>query len=237
MMVKSTIDYGEKTIEFDIEFKDRKAIKISVLPEMKVLVSAPSSLSIEQINSKVKRKSSWILKNLDYFNSFLPKEAPREYVSGETHCYLGRQYRLKIIDSNQNDVKLKGKFIFISTKNKDSFETKKKLLNEWYKQHAQKRFLLLIDKSYEKLRKYNILKPNFKLRFMKSRWGSCSPKKNSILLNTYLIKAPSHCIEYVIMHELCHLKYPHHNNQFYNFLSLLMPDWKLRKKQLEKTFI
>lgn len=236
-MIKSKITYGQKTIEFDIEFKERKAIKINVLPEMKVFVSAPASLSIEQINNKVKRRSSWILKNLEYFNSFLPQETPREYVSGETHRYLGRQYRLKIISSEKNDVKLKGKYIYIFTKNKDSFKLKKNLLDRWYKKHAQKRFTLLIDKSYEKLRKYNISKPDFKIRFMKSRWGSCSPRNNSILLNTYLIKAPSHCIEYVIMHELCHLKYPLHNNQFYNFLTLVMPDWKIRKQRLEKTFI
>ena len=118
MIMPYQVQYGKNTIQFSLIRKERKAIKICVLPELTVEVLAPSKVSMDKIKEKVQKKGAWILKNLTYFRQFLPKESPREYVGGETHRYLGRQYRLKIIKSKEGSVKLKGGYIIIKTKSK-----------------------------------------------------------------------------------------------------------------------
>lgn len=231
------INYGEKEIEFQVKYKERKSIRVSVKPDLEVEILAPLGTKDEKIKEIVLKRASWILKEQEYFKKFLPRLTPRYYVSGETHRYLGRQYRLKVIAADKNNVKLKGKFIYINTINKLNREYNKELLYEWYKEHAIKKFNELFETCYEKVRKYDIEKPTWSIRKMKLRWGSYDPKKNNINLNIELIKASIYGIEYVIMHELCHIKHLNHNKEFYKFLSLVMPEWKDRKEKLENTII
>jgi predicted metal-dependent hydrolase len=231
---KLEILYGAHKISFSLIYKDRRTIKISVNPDRQVEVTAPRGAPVEKIIEKVRKRAGWILKQKNYFSSFYPGETAGKYLSGETHRYLGRQYRLKILPANKNNVKLIGKYILIHSRHKDDGNYNKKLLYEWYKKKAENTFKRLLDEHFPKVRKYGIQCPLVKVKWMKSRWGSCKYEKNKILFNTQLIKAPSHCVAYVIVHELCHLKYPHHNKEFYNFLDLVMPDWQERKKKLEK---
>lgn len=231
------INYGEKEIEFQVKYRKRKSVRVSVKPNLEVEILAPLETKDEKIKEIVLKRASWILKEQEYFKKFLPRLTPRCYVSGETHRYLGRQYRLKVIAADKNDVKLKGKFIYINTINKLNREYNKDLLYEWYKVHAIKKFDELFEKCYEKVRKYGIEKPTWSIRKMNLRWGSYNPKKNHIVLNIELIKASSYGIEYVIMHELCHTKYLNHNKEFYKFLDVIMPEWKDRKEKLEDTII
>jgi predicted metal-dependent hydrolase len=179
----------------------------------------------------VKKRANWILKQIRFFERFHPVEPQKEYVSGETIKYLGRQYRIKVLISESNSVKLKGKYLQVYTI--DQKKTKE-LIYRWYKDKAEIKFQSIADMNLKKLNKYGIYKPRIRIRKMRTRWGSCNTENESILLNIELIKAPIHCVEYVIMHELCHLKYPNHTKEFYNFLSLVMPDWRARKQRLEK---
>lgn len=235
-MTEHVIDYGKNRIKFLLEQKPKKSFKISVLPDLSVGVSAPSQLSIDNILSRVKQRGSWIIKQMDYFKLFLPKQPPRQYVNGETHCYLGRQYLLKVEKGKIQDIKLKGKFIIVRQGNIQKTKVKERLY-EWYRLRARCVFESILERCQKRVQKYGIECPSVEIRTMKSRWGSCTPAKGKICLNTELVKAPSHCIEYVIMHELCHLKYRNHNKQFYNFLTLVMPDWQKRKDRLEKVLI
>jgi hypothetical protein len=107
------------------------------------------------------------------------------------------------------------------------------LLNEWLLAQARKRFATSVQAWSERLRKYGVQTPALRLRKMTKRWGSCT-RQGVIYLNTELIKAPSHCIDYVVCHELCHLRHPHHGPEFYRLLSRVMPDWELRKRRLER---
>ncbi len=231
------VNYGEKEIEFQIKYNKRKSVKISVKPDLEVEILAPLETKDEKIKEVVLKRASWILKQKEYFEQFLPRLTPRYYVSGETHRYLGRQYRLKVVASEKNDIKLKGKFIYIHTIHKHNREYNKELLYKWYREHAEKKFGELFEVCYERLRKYGMEKPTWSIRKMKSRWGSYHQKKNHILLNIELAKASSYGIEYVIMHELCHEKYPNHSKEFYRFMDVIMPDWQKRKEKLEKTVI
>ncbi|HPZ08125.1 MAG TPA: SprT family zinc-dependent metalloprotease [Candidatus Eremiobacteraeota bacterium] len=228
------ITYGSQTIKFKLELNHRKSLKITVTPDLHVTVKAPSAQPIDIILEKVKKKAHWIIKQQTFFNSLPPPPPERRYLSGETHMYLGKQYRLKIIESAEEEVKLKGGYIYINTREKDNLEKIKTLLEKWYSEHARVKFNQRINLCYEKVKKYDIKAPlKISIKKMKKRWGSCS-KKGNILLNRELIKAPSHCIDYVIIHELCHLKHYNHNNNFFKLLSQVMPDWQKRKERLEQ---
>ena len=231
--IKHSIYFGKKEIKFDLIQTNRKSLGITVKPDSTVYVRSPINKSTVEVLKKVKHKAPWILKQIDRFDTIRPAIYEKEYISGESFYYLGRQYRLKVIKTDgESSVKMKGGFIQVTTDNQNGIRIKQ-LLEEWYLKLARKYFDKKVNLIYTKLKKYGISVPIVKIRTIKTRWGSCS-KNGNISLNSHLIKAPSHCIEYVIMHEFCHLKYFNHGKEYYELLTRVMPDWESRKKRLEK---
>ncbi|MCI0338040.1 MAG: M48 family metallopeptidase [Acidobacteria bacterium] len=226
------IPYGKENIHFSLSYTSRKTLAISVHPDLSVTVTAPQGTALKQIKAKVRKRAAWILKQQNYFEQFMPPSLARQYLSGETHYYLGRQYRLKVEEDADDSVKLRGEWIQIRVRRKEDTQRIKALLDEWQLTRARERFQISLDKCGEKLRKYKIAQPQLRIRKMAKRWGSCT-RGGIIYLNPELIKAPPHCIDYVITHELCHLKFPHHGKGFYSLMRLVMPDWEQRKKRLE----
>lgn len=228
--MKSKVYFGSAKIDFSVRFSDRKTLGITVTPDCEVLVHAPEDTTLATIQEKVIKKAPWILKQQKFFLSFSPKTIEKKFVSGETHLYLGRQYRLKILKVAQESVKLKGKFIIVSTNDR---QHAKELLSAWYLHNADNKISAIAQPLIEKFRKYKIKQNSFVLKPMKLRWGSCS-LNGKISLNSDLIKAPKGCIEYVIIHELCHLIYPNHSQKFIALLTKEMPDWEKWKDKLER---
>lgn len=228
-----SVQYGASTISFSLRQARRKSLAISVLPDLSVVVTAPLGADVEFVKAKVKKRALWILKQQDSFKEYLPTQPPRRYVSGETHLYLGRQYRLKVSESAVETVKLRGGYIHVGVKDKDDRNRVAHLLNEWLLAHARSQFGRRIILCWERLRAQGIAFPELRLRRMEKRWGTCT-NGGVIYLNPYLIKAPSSCIDYVLIHELCHLKYAHHGKPFYELLRRVLPDWEQRKARLEK---
>ena len=225
------VNYGSKSIEYNLSFATRKSLGIKVLPDGLVKVIAPNDTSIIDINKKVKLKANWILKQQAFFCSYKPNTPTRKFVNGETHLYLGRQYKLQIIEDTINEIKLYRGAMIMKTK-KVNPEYLEKKLNEWYKEKAIFHFEELLDSSLEKFNKYKIEKPILDIRLMQKRWGSCT-KSGKIILNTELIKAPKGSIEYVVIHELCHLIHHNHNKDFYDLQNRLSPNWEKWKEKLE----
>ncbi len=228
--MKDSIQFGSKTIVFQLEYSDRKSLGITITPEMDVLVKAPFDSSIEKVTEKIRKKAPWIIKQQSYFLSFQPRTPQRKYISGETHLYLGRQYRLQVEIGHEESVKLKGKFIIVIAKEKSRA---KDLLQGWYLEHAKAKFKAIATPLIEKFKKYKIEPTSIVLRDMPTRWGSCTPK-GKIILNPELIKAPKGCIEYVIIHELCHLIHHYHSNNFFDLQTKEMKDWEKWKMKLER---
>lgn len=228
--MKSSIQFGSKTIDFQLQFSERKTLGVTVTPEMEVLVKAPNNTPLELIQERVKKKAPWIIKQQSFFLSFQPKMPQRKYVSGETHLYLGRQYRLRILIGQEETVKLKGKFIEVTTLDK---HRTKALLTEWYLQRARQKFHEFANPLIEDFKKYKVEPSSIVLRNMSARWGSCTPK-GKIILNPELIKAPKGCIEYVVIHELCHLIHHDHTQKFIDLQTKEMKDWEKWKQKLEK---
>ncbi len=224
------IQFGSRTIDFRLEYSKRKSLGITVTPEMEVLVKAPIDTSMEKVKEKIRKKAAWIIKQQSFFLSFQPKTPKRKYISGETHLYLGRQYILKIIIGKVESVKLKGKFIEVTA---DDKSRAKDLLNDWYLNQAHTKFDLFAAPLVEKFKKYKVEPESIILRNMPTRWGSCTPK-GKIILNPELIKAPKGCIEYVIVHELCHLIHHNHTLKFLDLQTKEMKDWEKWKTKLEK---
>ncbi|WP_222165315.1 M48 family metallopeptidase [Edaphocola aurantiacus] len=224
------IQFGSRTIGFRLEYSDRKSLGITVTPEMEVLVKAPLATSVEKVKEKIKKKAPWIIKQQSFFLSFQPKTPKRKYISGETHLYLGRQYRLLVQIGEQESVKLRGKFIEVTAKEKSRA---KSLLQDWYLQHATSKFHAIATPLIDKFRKYKVAPGSIVLRSMPTRWGSCTPT-GKIILNPELIKAPKGCIEYVIIHELCHLIHHDHTQKFIDLQTKEMKDWERWKMKLEK---
>jgi len=209
--------------------KDIKNITLKVKPTCEVILTVPLLTTDEHIEHILKKRKDWISKKITFYKAN-DKPQIKEYVSGENFKYLGKNYRLKIIQSDDECVKLQRGYIQIFIKNKSSLEKKKKLLNDWYLLKAENYFKKIIAK-YSSI--VNVDIQNIRIRKMKTRWGSCNSAKSYINLNSELIKKPSNAIEYVIFHELAHLIHPNHSKEFYNYLSTYMPDWKRRKERLE----
>jgi len=228
-MMNYSIQFGSKKIYFQVVYSDRKTLGITVNPDLNVLVKAPIDSSIDKIKEKIIKKAPWIIKQQGFFLTFHPKIPARKYIGGETHLYLGRQYLLKVELSKVESVKLKGKFIEVKAIDKSRV---KELVKQWYLVHAKSKINELAKPLIEQFKKYNIELKSIVFREMPTRWGSCTPK-GKIILNPELIKAPRGCIEYVIIHELCHLIHHYHTQKFIDLQTKEMPDWEKWKAKLE----
>ena len=227
--MNDSIQFGSKKIEFMVEYSTRKTLGITVTPDLDVLVKAPVDSTLDKIKEKLLKKAPWIIKQQSFFLSFQPKTPPRRYVGGETHLYLGRQYLLKIESGKMDSVKLKGKYLEVKTLDKSKVE---RLVKAWYLLHAKSKFQEIAQPLIDRFKKYNVEPDSIVFRDMPTRWGSCTPK-GKIILNPELIKAPKGCIEYVIIHELCHLIYHDHTRKFIELQTKEMPDWERWKMKLE----
>lgn len=230
------INYGSQDIFYEVKRASRKTLAIEVHPDSSVHIIAPEESSFPEIAKKVSKRAKWITKQQHYFEQFLPRTPEREYVSGETHYYLGKAYLLKVHIGELNQVKLKAGKLQVSCKNNQTPEKVKKLLAHWYYKHAEKKFKKLAKEAFSKFKEYDFEEPQLEIRRMTKRWGSCNTV-DKITINPELIKAPSKCIEYVLVHEMCHFIVPKHNKAFYQTLSSIMPNWKKWKNTLELKLI
>ncbi|UYO21135.1 M48 family metallopeptidase [Bacillus sp. 41-22] len=238
-MERHQMQYANKIIEFTIRRKNVKNVNLNIKPDMSIEVSAHDRVPLNFIYDFVKSKGSWILRNIKSFENVQTyKQSEREYISGESFKYLGKQYRLRVQPVEEKEtVKYFRGFIYIFVKDTNNLNRKEKLMNQWYRQKARKIFYESLNKMFPFVQKYGVKKPFMELRTMKARWGSALIDKNTILLNSELIKAPKYCIDYVILHELIHFKYNDHSENFYQMLYALMPDWKKRKEILDEEIV
>jgi len=226
------VAHGALQIPVSVEFRNRKRLTISVHPDGLVTAFAPAECSLEQVAARLERRSSWIARQLRHFETYKPLPTPKRFVSGETHLYLGRQYRLRLYRASEESVKLHGRYLNVSVRTPREVDCVRGALDRWYRSHAEPiyrdrlvRCLGLAPAIWRK-------EPRLRIRKMNGRWGSCS-KAGTITLSTELIKAPLHCIEYVIMHEVCHLIVHDHSPAFFRLLGSCMPDWERRKQRLD----
>lgn len=237
-MNKYEVRYGDEKIIFFIERKKVKNINLTIRNTGEIIVSAKDEVPLEFIFNFVKKKSSWIVRQIKEFKEYETENfTERELISGENIKYLGKQYRLKVIESEEEYVKYFRGYIYLYTNDKNNYRNKEILIDEWMDIRRREVFESCYKKIYVMVKKYNVPDVKISIRKMKSRWGSCIPNKKTIILNKNLITAPRYCIEYVILHELTHMLYKNHDRNFYNFLYMLMPDWKECKRILDEEIV
>lgn len=244
---KEVVRYGSHPIPFDVARSARSTLAIHVHPSGRVEVRAPEDASLEAIRAVVHRRRRWIVKQRCRFAEMLQAESEKQYVSGETHRYLGRQYRLKVMrtwdeaSTRTQDVpptervRLVGRYFEIHTEHPDDPTHVRSLLEGWYRARAEAVLRERFERGCALMARYGVSPPPLQIRKMERRWGSCTAS-GRVLLNPRLILAPTTCIDYVVVHELCHLKHPHHGRDFYELLERILPEWKVTKEQLEKAY-
>lgn len=229
-MSRHSIQFGSKEIRFDLTYSERKSLGITVTPEMQVYVKAPHGAKLDKIKEKIRKRAPWILKQQNFFLAFYPKAPAKKFVSGESHLFLGRVYLLKFTRSTKKDVVRRGRFIEVQCKTKAEV---KPLLLKWYRVKAKSVFAEIAEPLILRFKKYDVEPKGLFIQTMTTRWGSCTAN-GKIILNPELIKAPKPCIEYVVIHELCHLVHRNHTDKFFNLQSKEMPDWTKWKAKLER---
>ena len=224
------IDFGSKKINFHVKRSKRKSLGISVLPTGVVEVTAPEMAKIEKIKEVLAKRASWILDQQREVSKYDIVQPERQIISGETVKLLGRQYRTKVTESSKNEVLIIHDWIHINVK---AGYDQKKVYRKWFKSKASEIFIERLNDCLERSSRIGVTSlPTLKLRKMSKRWGTCSPD-GVVTLNIDLASAPVDCIDYVILHELCHLKEPSHNQRFKNLMSLMLPEWRDIKEKLE----
>lgn len=209
----------------------RKTLAISVLPDGALELVAPEEVPIEAIQQRVEKRLAWIDQQRRRFADMNASRTLLRYVNGATHRYLGRQYRLKLRVEEASHVRLQGAYFHIATPTLDQEEVKQ-ALDGWYRKRAQEQFTKRLQAWASWCSQRRLPEPKLRLRRMNKRWGSAL-RDGTICLNPELILAPSACVDYVIAHEICHLKHPDHGKRFWSLLAQQVPDWRQLKQRLE----
>ncbi len=231
--------YGNDEFQYEVIYlpprkkQTQRKIAIHIHPNGAVQVDAPEGSEQTEIRQAVRKRARWVVKHLADIWERQREVLPRRYVSGESHFYLGRRYMLKVNHAPKSapEVKLLRGHLNVNTPDK-STKAVKELLLIWYRTHAQTIFQRRLDVLGSEIPWVRKFPPEIRLLTMKRQWGSCSPGGN-IVLNPHLVKAPRDCVDYVILHELCHLREHNHSPQFYRLLTLHLPGWQPVKTKLD----
>ena len=230
-----SLTWGTDTIRYEVRFlASRQTLAIEVHPDSRVLVRAPVDCPEALIAERVQKRAAWISRQLAEFQRYRPRTPARQYVNGESHLYLGRQYRLKLISGEAASVKLTRGRLLVTLPGEPEPERVKALLHRWYLDRARAVFTEVLDASLPHFKGDE--HPRLIVRAMQSRWGSLS-RAGSMTLNVNLVRAPRPCIEYVVTHELCHTTHRDHDARFFKLLGQVMPDWEKRKQRLEAALL
>lgn len=220
-------------LPIDVIQKDIKHIHLSVYPPTgRVRISAPLRMDMETIRVFALSKLSWIKKQQQRLLN-QEREAPREYLTQESHYYLGKRYLMKVIEHNAAPkVILKHSSIDLYVRHDTRREKRGVVLDEWYRHKLKEIVPEYITFWKKKMRLREVV---YAIKKMKTKWGTCNREAKRIWLNLELAKKPKECIEYIIVHEMVHLLERHHNERFIAYMDNHLPRWRLCKEELNKS--
>lgn len=231
-MKLQTFKYGKYSYEYYLVLQQRKTVSLTVQPSLNIILKCPLDYNVDKIDKFLKRKWLWLEKQIQYFKKYKKKIERKEYVSGESFLYLGRQYKLLVKSGKNEGVKLEKGRIIISTIG--GRPENKQLLDKWFEDRTK---TIFESRLKEMLKNFDYdFFPKLTIRKMSKRWGSYLSDKK-IALNPLLIRASKDCIDYVIVHELCHIRHKNHTKNFFKLQESIIPHWKEVKEKLELRFL
>lgn len=233
--VRTVFAQGREFI-YTLERKKVKNMNLRIRRDGSIYVSANDFISDSEVDRFVCDKAAFIANAQDKFKKAARREQrPEQYISGEMITLLGQEYILQVLSADKESVSIEGGYINLAVKDVNDLGRKSRLMARFLDGQCRAVFGEILGELYSPFERYGVERPQLRIRDMKSRWGTCHVKKGIVTLNRRLIAAPRGAIEYVALHELCHLIYPNHSRQFYDFLAAMMPDWKERKQLLNNT--
>ena len=227
-------------VRIEIRHKKIKNVHLKVYKNLSVSLNLPPKVPDEWIINFLGKHKDWIDKQITKYKAASGYNSLHSLKNGSSTQYLGKDIRIlqKKSDTNEAKINIDGKTINVYLTEKNNSESLEKLFLSWWRKQAYNIFLEELTFLYNRIfKKYSIPFPLLQIRKMGTLWGSCIKERNKIVLNEYLLKADKLCIQYVVLHELTHLLYDKHNADFYNFLTIQMPDWKQRKNRLDKEVV
>lgn len=228
------LKYGHEEVEYSVVENTRllSRVRIHVNPDGHVEVESPPGVGPVEVQRAVQKRSRWISRHVKAARAGKAHVLPRRYVSGECHFYLGRRHKLIVVETSlaASEVKLWRGRIEVSLPIADPVAVRRRM-RDWYRERAKSYFARKLPEFSARFEGLESA-PDFQLLVMEKRWGSCSPS-GRLSLNPSLIKAPTHCVEYVLLHELCHLVEHNHSKRFYALLERHCPDWRAWKSELD----
>ncbi len=219
-------------IEIELIKKDIKNLHLSVLPPNgRVRISAPKRMDDEAIRLFAISKLSWIKKQRSKFKN-QERQPEREFVSGESHYFLGERYLLNVIYTNKRKqgVEIRNKtYLDLFVREGSNKEQRQKVMKEWYRGELKAIIPPLIEK-WEPI--IDVKVASWGVKHMKTRWGSCNTTAKRIWINLELAKKSPICLEYIVVHEMVHLLERHHNERFISYMGKFLPNWRSIKAEL-----
>lgn len=226
-----TTEWGPRKIPYVLSFQSaRSKLAITVHPDLVVTVIAPEGRSLDEIAEGVRRRAGWVAKQLRQFERWHPLPRMPRFVPGESHLYLGRQYRLRL-ERGPAAVALSSGRLIVRTPSEPMPSAVGDALAVWYAARARETFVRRLKRIQDSIPRLRRIEVRLRIRGMSRRWGSCGPR-GTVTLNTALVQAPPSCIDYVLVHELCHRLMPNHSSRFFRLLSSCLPDWERRRERL-----
>ena len=217
-------------IEIEVVKKDIKNMHLNVMPPSgRVRISAPHGTSDDAINLFAVKKISWIKKQVGKFNS-QERQTEREYITGESHYLWGRRYKLEVKYSNKrNNIEVKGNKIILTVREKSTQQQRENYVNEWYRAELKSKLPSIVEK-WESI--IGVKANEVNIKNMRTRWGTCNTETKRVWINLQLAKKPVECLEYIVIHELVHLREKNHTKAFVEQMDKYMPDWRVVKDEL-----
>ena len=231
------VTLGGEVRRYRLRRSARRTLAITVEPGGALVVTAPERATMAQVEAVLRRRREWVRRRTREVAALPPLALPREWVSGETHRYLGRQYRLRLAMGALATVRLVGKWFLVTVPVPGDPAQVRRAMERWYLTHARETFARRMEALVRGTSLLGLTEaPPLIVRRLEKRWGSCSPE-GRILVNVDAVKLSVGCVDYLLLHELCHLREPNHGSAFWRLLDACMPDWERWRKRLDSAEI
>ena len=229
---RETLLYRNQSLSYTLVFRSRRTIGFAVRPDGSVHISAPAGTSAEWVAQQVLKKADWILKHQETFANRPAPVPARNYEAGSSHHYQGQPHRLRFTEDRRTSVTVAADELILAAPTPLLPAQAEALLHAWYARQAEPLFAESLTRVWPHFAEFNLTRPTLAVRQMRTRWGSCTPRTARIRLSPELVRARPECLDYVLLHECCHLLVGDHSKAFYDLQTRLMPDWEQWKVEL-----